>query len=191
MTRRTSAFVVVATIAAAMLGTAADAEAQRRGRARKIDGVRFDVHLDAGWHQAFGVGFRVDIPIVPDGFIQRGVEDEFALSVGGEFFFWNWHDHRGRNDYWDYRSDGVAFWPTAMAQWNFYLNESWSIFPELGLGIAFWSYEHEHRDEPRHSHAVVRPFPSISFGARWHFSDRNALLFRINWPAGAQFGITF
>ena len=190
MTRRTSAFVVVATMATVLLGTAADAEAQRRGRGRKIDGVRFDVHLDAGWHQAFGVGFRVDIPIVPDGFIDS-VDDELAISPGGELFFWSWHGHRGRGNYWDYRSDGVAFWPVVMAQWNFYLNESWSIFPELGMGIAFWSYEHEHRGGEIETHGEVRPFPSISFGARWHFTDRNALLFRINWPAGAQFGITF
>lgn len=180
-----SALVVLCTLAAA-----ADAEAQRRGRARKIDGVRFDVHLDLGWHEAFGVGFRVDIPIVPDGFLSGGsIEDELAISPGLDLFFWAWHDrHHGDHDQLRHH-DGWSVMPLVAVQWNLYLNESWSIFPELGIASAWWTYDHCHGG--CHDHAYLRFYPLASFGARWHFSDRNALLFRLSWPVGFQFGITF
>lgn len=185
--------LIVALIAAlGTLATAADVEAQRRGqRGRSIDGVRFDAHLDVGWWGAFGAGFRVDIPIVPDGFIDR-MHDELAISFGGEVFFWTWYNERdywGRgHGYYDYHHEGVAFAPVAAAQWNFYLNESWSLFPELGIATFIFWHRHE-QDRPTHGHFRVSPL--ASFGARWHFSDRNALLFRATWPVGFQVGITF
>lgn len=178
-----------------VLAMAPDAEAQR-GRARKIDGVRFDVHLDLGWHQAFGVGFRAEIPIVPDGFIRRGrVTDELAISFGGEFFFWTFHGHHHDHDDDHHHNtlgdhDGISVMPLAVAQWNLYVNEEWSFFPELGAGFAWWGYEHCHGGSC-HDHSYFRAYPVISAGARWHFSDRNALLFRVSWPVGFQFGITF
>lgn len=176
-----------------VLSLAPGAEAQG-GRARKIDGVRFDVHLDLGWHQAFGVGFRADIPILPDGFIRRGrVTDELAISFGGEFFFWTFHGHD--HDDGDHHNDldqhdGVSLMPLAVAQWNLHVNEDWSFFPEVGAGFAWWTYEHDHGGGD-HSHSSFRAYPVVSAGARWQFSDRNALLFRVSWPAGFQFGITF
>ncbi len=173
--------------------TSADAQAQR-GRARKIDGVRFDVHLDLGWHEAFGVGFRVDIPIVPDGFLRGGsIQDELAISPGLDVFFWSFHD-RHYDDHFDQLRyhDGWSLMPVVAVQWNLYLNESWSIFPELGMASAFWSYDHcRDGGHDCHSHTYLRFYPLASFGARWHFSDRNALLFRMSWPVGFQFGITF
>lgn len=195
--KRASMVAIMAVITAGICLTAADAEAQRRGRARKIDGVRFDVHLDIGWHEAFGAGFRVDIPIVPDGFLRGGsVQDELALSPGFDLFFFAFHDrhHDGRRFHGNLRyHDGVSFMPLMAVQWNLYLNESWSIFPEAGGAVALWNYDHCH-DSPGpdcHSHTDVNFFPLLSFGARWHFSDRNALLFRVSWPIGFQFGITF
>jgi hypothetical protein len=176
---------------------ATDAEAQRRGRgnARKIDGVRFDVHLDIGWHEALGAGLRVEFAIVPDGFLRGGrVQDELALSMGGEAFFWSFHDRHHFDD--DRHNDGLRYhdgfslMPVFAAQWNFYLNESWSVFPEVGAALAWWTYEHHHNGNT-HGHSYVRFYPLISVGARWHFTDRNALLFRLTWPVGFQFGITF
>jgi hypothetical protein len=163
------------------------AEAQRRRRASHADSVRFDVHVDLGWYGGFGAGFRVDIPIIPDGMIEAsGVDDELVLSPGAEFLFW---------DYYDYdHSSSVGIAPLIALQWNFYLSDKWSVFPELGLALMIgdhWHHRHQHNnpDTGDHTHVFFDPF--LGGGARYHFSARNALLLRVNWPAGLQIGITF
>lgn len=187
MTAR-KAIVWALLISSGILLSASGAEAQR-GRGRMIQGVRPEVHLDFGWHGAFGVGFRVDIPIVPDGFID-GVDDEFALSPGAEFFFFSYYNNHGVRGHY-YYDEGLAVWPLLAAQWNFYLNEDWSIFPELGIAMIFYTHTHRVSDfgDETHSHIAFDPF--FGFGARWHFNARNALLMRLSWPAGFQIGITF
>lgn len=170
------AFVVVFLCASA-------AEAQR-GRANRIDGVRVDVHGSFGFHAALGAGFRIDIPIVPGGFI-NGVEDELALSPGAEFFFVHFSRHNHNDNL--HFGDDFSFWPLVVAQWNVYLNQDWSIFPELGVTVGIWS--HSHGAQGGHAHGTIHP--AGGFGARFHFNQRNALLMRVSWPAGGQVGITF
>ena len=162
------------------------ADAQRRGRrASHADSVRFDVHLDLGWYGGLGAGFRVDVPIVPDGMIEGNVDDELVLSPGAEFLFW---DYYGRD-----HTSNVGIAPLVALQWNFYVSDKWSVFPELGVAMMFgdyWHHKHSHNDPGNdHGHVYVDPF--LGGGARYHFSARNALLLRINWPAGLQIGITF
>ena len=104
-----------------------------------------------------------------------GVDDEIALSLGAEFFFYYNRfyatDPRGQF--------GVI--PIVAVQWNFFLNRNISIFPELGVAFLlgqnyYWG-------------TFIAPY--IGFGFRYHFTDRNALLLRVSWPAGFQVGITF
>jgi hypothetical protein len=121
----------LAITAMAMLGSAATAEAQAH-RGRK-DGVRVDLHLDLGWYQAFGLGFRVDIPIVKDGLIDSA-NDELSLSPGAELYFW------------DYQTTFLGIWPILALQWNFYVGREWSVFPELGLGFFLGETRHHFSD---------------------------------------------
>lgn len=153
-------------------GYTSNAEAQ----ANHIDGARIDVHLDLAWYAAFGLGFRVDIPIVEDGLIDS-VDDELAISPGAELFFFRWRHRDGYDDGY------AALWPLIALQWNFYLDD-WSLFPELGLVFVVWD---DYWDD-RHGGFI---YPFLGLGARYHFNSRNALLMRINWPAGFQIGITF
>jgi len=140
------------------------------GYGRQRGSVRFDVHLDVGWAKAYGFGFRGDLAVAPDGILDR-VDDDLALSLGAEAFV---------------VPGKFAAWPLAALQWNFYLAHRWSVFPEVGV-VAFTG--------PVKQHEVAEPFvyaaPFVSAGARFHFSPRNALLFRVNWPAGLQVGLTF
>jgi hypothetical protein len=163
--------LVVGTVA-----NASSADAQQYGG---IDGVRFDVHLDLGWYGAFGAGFRADIPIVPDGIVD-GVSDDLAISPGIDVFFLTY------NDYYD-DDGGVAFAPLVALQWNFYVSEHWSLFPELGFAMLIGDYGYGHRHHNDRVHASL----FLGLGARYHFNTRNALLMRISWPAGFQIGITF
>jgi hypothetical protein len=187
--------VLLVLLAGSSLAEAQERRVLRGGNAPKIQGVRFDVHLDLGWDD-FGVGFRVDIPVVPDGFLRSSrVEDEFVISPGLDVMFFDWDDdHYDRcND--DFDDDDIGIWPVVVAQWNIYLNDKWSVFPELGIAFMFldsWDDDWEFRrggwvcdDDDFDVTAAV------SFGARYHFTRRLSLLMRVNWPAGLQIGLTF
>jgi hypothetical protein len=162
----------------------ASARADRRGD--KIQGVRPEVHLSIGGHGDIGAGFRIDIPIVPEGFIGRG-RDEFALSPGLDLQFFDFDDHHcddprpGRGRCGD--ADGVLVIPQLAAQWNFYFpRHAWSIAPELGLAIVIGDWDGDDN---------VHVDPLVAFVARKHFGGRTALVLRGGWPSGFQIGIAF
>lgn len=156
---------------------AAPCEAQGP-RARKIEVIRPEIHLNMGYRATFGSGFRLDIPIVPKGWLRsRHVTDEFAISTGADLMFIDTHANE---------RIGVGFWPVVAAQWNLHFNEDWSAFVEGGLAFVFGDDHHHQRFDDDFGVA-----PAFGIGGRWHFSRRNALVARINYPAGFQFGITF
>jgi hypothetical protein len=137
-----------------------------------IDGVRPEIHVGLGWDAELGVGARVDIPIVPSGFVDDA-HDEFALSPGADVFF---------DD-----GDGVGVAALLAAQWNFYLRPEWSVFPELGLALIFGDHDRGRRNDDDD----VRLRPLFAVGGRYHWSRRNALVLRVGWPLGIQVGVTF
>jgi hypothetical protein len=118
---------------------------------------------------------RADIPLLKNG-ILNGVNDELAISPGIELFFVNfWHDRY---------NGGPYLMPLVLLQWNFYLDEHWSVFPEVGVAMYIGD-----EDLPRGG-----PFyagVATGLGVRYHFNQRNALLVRAGWPAGLQVGLTF
>jgi hypothetical protein len=134
----------------------------------QIEGVRPEVHLDLGFHADVGFGVRVDIPVVPEGLL-LSAKDDLAISVGADLLF-----------------DDGRVWvgiPVAL-QWNFYVDRAWSLFPELGLALLAGHHHHDNHDD------VGVDF-LLAVGGRYHWSDRNALVLRIGWPIGIQFGVTF
>lgn len=152
---------VFAVMSAAMAFFAAPAAAQIRG-------VRPEGHLNLTRGVDLGLGARLDIPIVPQGFIDS-TNDELAISPGIDFLI-------GDNHSW------VAV-PVVM-QWNFYLEREWSIFPELGLAFLFGKHHKKGNDS-------LALDLAIAFGGRYHFNDRNSLVMRLGWPIFLQFGMTF
>jgi hypothetical protein len=134
-----------------------------------IEGVRPELHVGIGWGGELGFGGRIDIPIVPTGFIS-GVNDEFALSPGGDLYFAGG------------KGDGLSGDALLATQWNFYLQPEWSVFPELGVALIFGADG---------KHGRLRPSPVFALGGRYHWSTRNALVLRMAWPFGLQVGFTF
>ena len=150
----------------------------------RISYVRPEVHLSAGGHGDLGAGFRLDIAIVPNGFL-RNKRDDFALSPGLDIQFFDFrhdaHDGEGPDD--DHEPDTVLFIPQLAAQWNIYFpSRGWSIFPELGVAPVIGSWDG--RDQ-------VHVDPLAAFGARKHFHRRAALVMRAGWPSGFQIGVSF
>ena len=182
-----------------VLGLASAAAAQPARSNYGSDGVRFDIHLNFGLYGAFGAGFHVDIPIIADGFLRPGsIEDDFSISFGADLFFWDYfsydYDYCFRNAAGEvvcedgYDDIYLVIAAPVVAQWNLYLNQSWSIFPEAGVVIIFGDHW---RDNYYRGRRGFHLDPVLGFGARYHFSQRNALLMRISWPAGFSIGITF
>lgn len=145
-----------------------DALALEGGDDAREASVSFDVHLTVGWYAAAGGGLRADLPVVREGLIDV-VEDDVRIGLGADVL-WYWS-----------QDDQIAFYPHAVLQWNFYLDERWSVFPEVGAVLMF----------PRPHFWRTFIAPMVSLGARYHFSDRNAFLVRVSWPHGLQLGLTF
>jgi len=187
MTRWTAAVLFTALMAP----TPAAAQG-RGGNAQPIDSVRLDLHADFAWYGAFGVGFRVDIPVVPDGFLTGGgeLQDDFVISPGADLFFWNSFQYSyrcgpGGRDVCNSDTFGGVFGALLVAaQWNLYYKDV-SFFPELGLALVLGHANYWH---DRYYNSFIWPF--FGAGFRWHFSQSNALLLRLSWPAGLQVGIT-
>lgn len=162
---------------ASVLAVASSAEADT-GNYRER-GLRPEVHFSFGGHGDIGAGFRLDIPIVPEGFIGRG-RDDFALSPGLDIQFYDFDRDDGPRGG---DRDGVLFIPQLAAQWNFYFPPSdWSIFPEAGLAVVIGDWDHG--DD-------VYVDPLVAFGARKHFAGSTALVLRVGWPVGFQVGLAF
>lgn len=168
-------------LAAVWLGGSAVAAAQEDDY--RISYVRPEVHLSAGGHADLGAGFRVDIAIVPNGFL-RNKRDDFALSPGMDIQFFDFrHDTRKGGPEHDHEPDTVLLIPQLAAQWNIYFpRRAWSIFPELGVAPVIGSWDG--RDD-------VHVDPLAAFGARKHFARRAALVMRAGWPSGFQIGLSF
>jgi hypothetical protein len=136
----------------------------------RFSNIRVELHLDFNWYNAVGAGARIEFPIAPYG-ILRGVDDEIALSVGAEFFY-----------FYTPASQGLGVYPIVALQWNFYIDRI-SLFPELGVAFLF--------GPTRDAYWATFIAPFVGFGIRFHFTPRNALIARVSWPAGLQLGITF
>jgi hypothetical protein len=146
------------------LGPASAAQAQQ------IHGVRFEGHLDLALHGDPGIGARVDIPLVPGGLLD-GAHDELAISPGVDLLI----------------NHGAWVGLPVALQWNFYLAQQWSVFPELGAVIFFGGNGGGRGNGKGNVGADIL----VAVGGRYHLNDRNALVLRIGWPFGLQFGVTF
>lgn len=178
-------------LGALALAVPAEASAQViRSGGKPIEGLRPDVHVSVGYGD-FGVGFRLDIPVMQPGPLRNArsrVTDELAVSVGLDLMFVDFDDERcvdGAGDRVDCDDLDIGVWPVAVVQWNVYLNERWSIFPELGLALLFGETR---SDRPGDDFDIE---PVINFGARLHTRGRFGLLLRAGYPTALQIGMTF
>lgn len=161
-----------ASSSAVLAGPTAWALAQHDGSGpNRFAHVRFEIHVGFNWYGGIGGGARLEFPIVPRGLLS-GVDDELALSLGAEVFY-----------FYVPNAVGVGVAPLLALQWNFYVSRAVSVFPELGVAFLFGPARE------RYWSTFIAPYAGV--GIRFHFTDRNAFLIRASWPAGLQLGITF
>lgn len=147
--------------------------------------MRGDVHGSVDAYSVLGVGARGEFAIVPNGFLSGRARDELALSFGAELFL------APTGIGWNYYSGGAYAIPIAAAQWNFYLGEHWSVFPEFGVAVRVDFEQSGWTDRQGSYHGWIYPQLDAGFGARYHFDGRVALLMRASTPGGLQFGVVF
>lgn len=152
----------------------------------QISGLRGEIHGNLDRYSVFGLGGRLEFAIVPNGIVSGNVRDELALSLGADIFFAPVNVYDGY-----YYSGGAYLVPIAAVQWNFYLGDRWSLFPELGLALHSGFDGRDWKDPDGRSVGWLYLEPDIGVGARFHFSPSVALLLRISTPGGAQLGLVF
>jgi hypothetical protein len=117
-------------------GTAPYAERYPQGPVGSITDTRrhtrdVDLSLLLWLPYYYGFGFggqvRLEIPVLPDGFIPA-INDEFSLEPS---FGMAWTDY----NYVDSRYDFVDFTPALYALWRFHFSTQFSAYACLGLGI--------------------------------------------------------
>lgn len=157
------------------------------------DPIRVEVHGTLSGWGGIGAGARAEIVVAPEGAIDN-VDDDISITAGGELLFYDFdgydgyihvhsdgfrHNHNG--------GDGFGIWPGIAAQWNFYLGQNWSVFPELGLWLYLGS-GHYHNNNGNNDFGWSL---MAGIGGRYHMASRNALMLRIQFPGLLQFGVTF
>ncbi|MFO0759459.1 MAG: hypothetical protein U0359_23410 [Byssovorax sp.] len=143
-------------------------------------------HLDLGfwrwgWHPGvgrdhfgdpeLGAGFRATIKIVDPGFVPK-INDSVGITFGADLT--------------GCPGGGCAerfhVWLPVGLQWNFYLTKEWNVFADFGFSLRIAG----------DSGAYNGVHPDFFFmgGARYQFTDKVAMTFRIGYPflsAGVSF----
>lgn len=149
------------------------------------DTVRLEAHGTLSAYEGIGAGIRGEFVVLPSGALPN-VNDDISFTAGGDailFFDDDGHDH-GRFDSHDH-DGGLGIWAAAAVQWNFYLSQQWSVFPELGMWLQFGR-------DGRHDHDDAFDMDLlVGLGVRYHLGGRSAILFRIEHPGLLHIGMQF
>jgi hypothetical protein len=128
------AILAAALAALAAVPRPADARAPRRSEMLSVWGV-----LDAGPVSGVGLGGRLMLPIVPEGFLRHPrIKDELTLELGADFVHYS--DRVAYPGYpaVDYAWNG--FLPVVGATWNFWLTPELALYPKVDVGYWFGWY---------------------------------------------------
>lgn len=132
--------------------------------------VELEPHGIVSFNDGFGLGMRLSIPIVQNGFIST-INNSVAIGFGFDWVHYD-HCHWYWHDYADCRDLSVVWIPVVL-QWNFFLSTHWSVFGEPGL-----AFEHDSIGPNGHNDTHFNPFIFFA-GGRYHISEKFALVMRL------------
>jgi hypothetical protein len=93
--------------------------------------------LDPGPIDGLGLGFRVGVPLVPQGILHAQVRDELVLELGADFVHYS--ERIGYSPYYvDYSWNGLL--AVGGVAWNFWFTPNLALYPKLDLGWWFGWY---------------------------------------------------
>ncbi len=159
--------------------------------------VEVEPHVALGWGHlyrgnGFGVGGRIGIPIVQNGFV-KSINNSVAISFGLDWIRYGGCYYFDERDRFEYGCGASYFTFPATMQWNFWLTTHWSVFFEPGLYVFHGLYDDycEGRGN-RNCRYPTRTGvdPALFLGGRFHFNETIALTMRIGYPT-ASVGVSF
>jgi hypothetical protein len=159
---------------------------------RPFTGERpFQLDVHAGftwWGNGFASGVRFGIPLLDNGFVPS-INNAVYLNFGADFYFIERYGYRcddppDRNCYTDY---GPGFGFPVTLHWEFYFNDSWSAFAEIG-GQFF--LHPRWLDEGRFGWYQPGAWFIWTVGGSYHVNESFLLTLRVGSPYVA-FGLTF
>lgn len=137
------------------------------GRNDPLLPVRLDAHAALTWDGNFGLGGRVDFPLI-SGTFRYSTRDELAISAGGDVTFINFNG-----------SQHVEVFPQVALQWSLGVDDRFYFFPEFGFS----------------AHIIGNSwdgfYPTLGFGARYYLRRSLSLQGRLGWPIALSAGTTF
>jgi hypothetical protein len=141
---------------------------------------QLDVHAGLLWYGiGFAAGARFGIPIMHNGFVSS-IDNAVYLNFGADFYYLDTYDDMLNRHY------GAGFGIPVTLHWEFYFNDTWSAFAELGFQVFF----HPRFFENGHFYADAGAWIIGMVGGSLHFSEAIALTLRFGNPYVAL-GVTF
>lgn len=175
------------TAAASFHMTTSTAEAQSVDIRTPHRGSRpFQLDFHGGftwWGYGAAAGARFGIPLLDNGFISS-INNAVYLNFGGDFYFLRYR--RGGRDYEYHPGFGI---PVAL-HWEFYFNETWSAFVEIGVNVFFHPSFFRGDANDFFDHSDLGGWFLAAVGGRLHFNEHVALTVRVGNPYAAG-GVTF
>lgn len=178
--------LALATLTALQAPQVAEAQRGNVDISRPFTGQRpFQLDIHAGfewWGVGFATGARFGIPIMNNGFVPS-INNAVYINFGFDFYWARWR-YVGAGNYWDY---GAGFGIPVALHWEFYFNEHWSAFAEIGVNVYF---------HPRFLHGERYDVYDggywflFAVGGSFHVNDWLLLTLRVGSPYIA-FGVTF
>ncbi|HSN92991.1 MAG TPA: hypothetical protein VLS93_17295 [Anaeromyxobacteraceae bacterium] len=125
----------------ALAALAVASTAQAQGATRPLAAGRQNLSgwlvLDPGSPSGIGLGARYMIPVVPRGLLAghlRGIREELAIEVGGDFIHWG-RDQVYLGNTYDFSVNAIEIVGGLM--WNWWLTPSVALYPKLDLGYSY------------------------------------------------------
>ena len=133
---------------------------------------------EAAVDDGIGLGFRVAIPIMQDGPVPT-INNNLAIAFGLDWAYFSDRCFEISAD-----CSENDFWIPITLQWNFFLTEMISIFPEMGLGFrdAILDYD-VCRGGRRCTDSDLEVHLVLWFGARFRITDQFAIIARLGVPS--------
>jgi hypothetical protein len=156
-------------------------------------GVELEPHVgwqwsgdEWAWEDGIAIGLRASIPVLEDGPVQS-IENNLAVTFGLD---WAHFDGDCLYDGQPLDCDEDDIWVPVAAQWNIFVTDRISMFPEVGFGFRNATRSADTCDDPQCDESDFELHFVFWLGARFWVADPVAIVVRIGTPSvllGASF----
>jgi hypothetical protein len=126
--------------------------------------------LDPGPVDGAGAGFRLTVPIVPQGILHARVHDELVLELGMDFVHYSDRFGYPGVGYYSYTWNGLL--AVGGVAWNFWLTPQLALYPKIDLGWWYGWYGHYNGQYGGYYHDFDGVFLQLAGGLIYRLPSR-------------------